>query len=376
MSGAGARRITVGVLAGGASAERQISLATGAWIAQNLPADRFDVVLLDPLALMSANPALDAVQRRQALALLADAGPEEDLQDRDRELPADFQAQMIEAAAGLHPATRPLFGATGGGPGIDVALIALHGPWGEDGRIQGLLETLGIPHTGSGVLASALAMDKVMAKRVLAAAGLAVPRGEVVTRRQLAADPVAAIGRAGSVGVPAIVKPAMQGSSIGMTLVQGAALLGAAIEEAHRYDDRALVEERVAGTELTCGVIGNDEPVALPLVEIVPKRAFFDYRAKYDPASSDEICPARVPAPVASAVQRAALRAHEALGCRGISRTDVIWDGTQAVVLEVNTMPGMTANSLLPKAARAAGIPFPELLARLVAWALEDRSSA
>ncbi len=369
-------RITVGVLAGGASAERQISLATGAWIARNLPSDRFDVVLLDPLALMATNPALTAEQRTQALTLLAGAGSDEALPERDRELPPDFQAQMVEAAAGLHPATRRLLGSSGKEAGIDVALIALHGPWGEDGRIQGLLETLGIPHTGSGVLASALAMDKVMAKRVLAAAGLAVPRGEVVTRRELAADAAAAVSRAASVSVPLIVKPVRQGSSIGMTLVREASEIGPALAEALAYDDRALVEEWIAGTELTGGVIGNDELVALPLVEIVPKRAFFDYRAKYDPASSDEICPARVTAEVASAVQQAALRAHTALGCRGISRTDVIWDGRRPVVLEVNTMPGMTANSLLPKAARAAGIPFSDLLARLIDWALEDRTPA
>ena len=370
-------RVTVGVLAGGASAERQISLATGAWIARNLPSDRFDVVLLDPLALMSANAALSGEQREHARSLLAGGERStEDLPERDLELPAEFRSQMAEAAAGLHPATRTLFGSAGGAAGIDVALIALHGPWGEDGRIQGLLETLGIPHTGSGVLASALAMDKVMTKRVLAAAGLAVPRGEVITRRQFAEDRSAAIGRARTIGVPAIVKPARQGSSIGMTLVDAPGDLGGAIDEALRYDDRAIVEERIGGTELTCGVIGNDDPIALPLVEIVPKRAFFDYRAKYDPASSDEICPARVAPDVASTVQRAALRAHDALGCRGISRTDLIWDGSRAVVLEVNTMPGMTANSLLPKAARAAGIPFSELLAKLVDWALEDRPSA
>jgi D-alanine-D-alanine ligase len=213
-------------------------------------------------------------------------------------------------------------------------------------------------------------MDKIMARKVFFAEGIPTPRGAVLTRREFEPDPEPALRRIAGF-VPAVVKPSRQGSSIGMSLVSETGDLQRALEEAFRYDSRVLVEERVSGTELTVGVIGNRDLTALPVVEIVTKRAFFDYRAKYDPSLSEEICPAGIPAKVASAVQRLAIRAHRALDCRGLSRVDLIRGARGLVVLEVNTMPGMTVNSLLPKAARAAGIDFPELLHRLVQLALE-----
>ena len=354
------RKIRVGVLAGGASAERQISLASGLQIAEQLPKDRYEVVMLDPLALMAHHPALTDEQRALAARLSAGGGTAEALPERDRELPARMQDTMHRASSALLSASSAL---SPTGDRIDVAFIALHGPWGEDGKIQGVLETFGIPYTGSGVLASALAMDKVMAKSVLAANGIDVPRGVVVTRDT---DRPA-------IAPPAVVKPVENGSSVGVTMVDDAAGYPAAIAEALRYDRRALVEERITGVELTVGVIGPDDDLqALPVIEIVPKRAFFDYRAKYDAGASDEICPARVPDAVAKRAQDLAIRAHRALGCRAISRLDLIWSPVtdRLVVLEVNTMPGMTANSLVPKAALVAGISFPELVDRLVGWAL------
>jgi D-alanine-D-alanine ligase len=158
-----------------------------------------------------------------------------------------------------------------------------------------------------------------------------------------------------------------------MSLVSEASAMRAALAEALAYDTRALVEERLSGIELTVGVIGNRQLEALPVVEIVPKRAFFDYRAKYDPSLSEEICPARIPPAAAAEAQRIAIATHRALGCRGLSRTDAILvEGRGPVVLELNTMPGMTINSLLPKAAQAAGLSFAELLDRLVRLALEE----
>ena len=356
------KKIRVGVLAGGASDERQISLASGFQIAEQLPKERYEVVMMDPLALMAHNPALTDEQRAMARRIASGAGAAEALPDRDRALPDQMQDQMNRGSSALAPATSALTG-----EGIDVAFIALHGPWGEDGKIQAVLETFGIPYTGSGVLASALAMDKVMAKTVLAANGIDVPRGVVVSSS--AERP--------SIAPPSVVKPVENGSSVGITMVDDPVDYPAAIAEALRYDHRALVEERVSGTELTVGVIGPDDDLqALPVIEIVPKRAFFDYRAKYDSGLSDEICPARVPDTVAKRAQDIALRAHRALGCRAISRTDLIWSpgpGDRMVTLEVNTMPGMTANSLVPKAAGVAGISFPELVERLVGWALEPR---
>lgn len=354
------KKIRVGVLTGGASAERDISLATGAQIARSLPSDRYEVVLLDPLAFMVNNPALTEEQRSQAKALLAGGAR----LDPAHELPKGLEAEIESAARALVPATRAISDTNAP---IDVVLIALHGTWGEDGRIQGLLDTIGIPYTGSGVKASALAMDKVMAKVVLASAGLDVPRGVVVRSAE-----GQEVGRAREIGFPVFVKPVESGSSVGASIVARVEDLGPAIAEALRYDDRVLVEEQLRGRELTVAVIGNDDLVPLPVIEIVTERPFFDYHAKYDAGASEEIVPARIPDDVARRAQEAALLAHQALDCRGMSRTDFIWSGDRLVALEVNTIPGMTANSLLPKAARAAGIEFGDLVSRFVEWALED----
>ncbi len=357
-----AKKIRVGILTGGASAERDISLAAGAQIARSLPSDRYEVVLLDPLAFMTRNPMLSEEQRAQGRALLAGGGRI----GPTHQLPRGLEEEIASASKALVPATRAI---TDVGDPVDVVFISLYGTWGEDGRIQGLLDTLGIPYTGSGVLASALAMDKVMAKTVLQTSGLDVPRGAVV-----AASHGADLERARAIGLPAFVKPVASGSSVGAAIVRTAEQLAPAIADALRHDDRALVEEYLEGRELTVAVIGNDHPTPLPVIEIVTKHEFFDYGAKYDTGESEEIVPAPIPEDIAHRVQDLAVRAHHALGCRGMSRTDFIWsrERDRIAVLEVNTIPGMTANSLLPKAARAAGIPFGELVTRLVEWALED----
>lgn len=354
------KKIRIGVLTGGASAERDISLATGAQIARSLPTDRYEVVLLDPLAFMVRNPAITAEQRAQADRLLK-GGARVDLA---HQLPKGLESEIESASKALVPATRAI--ADSAEP-LDVVLIALHGTWGEDGRIQGLLDTLGVPYTGSGVKASAIAMDKVMTKTLLAAAGLDVPRGAVV-RSATGAD----LDSARKVGMPAFVKPVASGSSVGASIVRQGEHLGPAISEALKFDERALVEEYLKGIELTVAIIGNDELQALPVIEIVPKREFFDYQAKYDTGGSEEIVPARIPGDIAKRAQELAIRAHRALDCRGMSRTDFVWAGDRMVALELNTIPGMTANSLLPRAAKAAGIEFGDLLGKLIGWALDD----
>jgi D-alanine-D-alanine ligase len=354
------KRIRVGVLTGGASAERDISLATGAEIAASLDPSRFEIVLLDPLAFMVRNPEITPAQREHAQRLVRGGGAR---LEPAHQLPRGLEKQIESASRALVPATRVMANAEP----IDVVLIALHGTWGEDGRIQGLLDTIGVPYTGSGVLASALAMDKEVAKQVLAAAGLDVPRG-VVVRGTGRAD----LDAARSVGLPAFVKPVGSGSSVGASIVTTDAELTPAIEAALPYDERVLVEEQIRGRELTVPVIGNDDLTALPVIEIITKRPFFDYSAKYDAGESEEVCPAEIPPDVAKRAQDLAVRAHRALHCRGMSRLDLMWSGDRIVALEVNTIPGMTANSLLPKAARAAGIEFGDLLARFVDWALED----
>jgi D-alanine-D-alanine ligase len=253
----------------------------------------------------------------------------------------------------------------------DVVFICLHGRFGEDGTVQGLLELLGLPYVGSGVLASALAMDKVMSKHLFAAAGLRSPEYVALS----VGDRVDVDGIVAAFGEKSVVKPANEGSSVGMTIVHQAAELAPAIEKAFAHDGCVLVERFVAGVEVTVGILGNKVPVALPTLEIVPEHEFYDYESKYVPGMSTHIIPARVSEAARAECQRLSLAAHEALGCRGISRADTIVaeDGT-VYLLEVNTIPGMTSTSLLPDAARAAGIEFPDLCAMLVGYALDDPS--
>ncbi|MCR4402230.1 MAG: D-alanine--D-alanine ligase [Firmicutes bacterium] len=256
----------------------------------------------------------------------------------------------------------------------DVVFIALHGRYGEDGCLQGLLEIMGIPYVGSGVLASALAMDKIMSKKLFRLEGLTCPRGIAVTR-----DDMRRTGEYGlaqevqeTLGFPVIVKPCREGSTIGLSLVKEPGSLHGALEHAFEYDSDVLVEEYVKGTEITVGVLGNREPRALPVIEIVSATGLYDYEAKYTKGLSEHIIPARIPDDAYAAAQDAAVRAHKAMGCRGMSRADFMVDpGGVPYILEVNTIPGMTETSLLPDAARAAGIDFPELVDMLIELALE-----
>lgn len=253
---------------------------------------------------------------------------------------------------------------------LDVAFVALHGPAGEDGAIQGALEVAGIPYTGSGVLASALAMDKRRSRQLFGFNGIPTPgylalrRDELPSREAGLAEEV---GR--TLGFPCVVKPNAQGSSIGVTLVRDADGLPPALDRAFALGDLALIEEHLRGVELTCAILDDPdrgEPVPLPLVEIVPRREFFDYEAKYTPGAAEEICPARLPAPAVWRAQSAALRAYRVLGCADFGRVDLFVREADVVVLEVNTIPGLTEGSLFPKAAQAAGIAFPALVERLI----------
>ena len=245
------------------------------------------------------------------------------------------------------------------GERIDVAFIALHGRYGEDGSIQGLLESMFIPYTGSGVLASALAMDKVAAKRAFVAAGLPVPK-------QVVFDTVEeALGAKLPFDLPAVVKPSREGSSVGVHIVKTRAEFEAGVKEAATHAGQLLVEQFVAGREVQGAVLDN---VALGVIEVKPAREFYDSTAKYGPGSGTQyIFPAELPPPLYQRVMDVSLAAHKALGCSGASRSDVIATPDGGVVLlEINTLPGMTETSLLPKIAAGRGIPFTELCLRLL----------
>lgn len=249
----------------------------------------------------------------------------------------------------------------------DVAFNALHGAWGEDGAVQGVLETLAIPYTHSGVLASALAMDKAKAKAVLAAAGVTVPGGGLFDRHLAARDHVMA--------PPYVVKPNAQGSSVGVFLVfEGANSPPRALAEpAWTYGEQVMVEPYIAGRELAVAVLGEAAgPKALAVTDIVAATGFYDYEAKYGEGGSKHIVPAQIPTETAAAAMRMAERAHAALGCRGLTRSDFRYDDVKGdlVLLEVNTQPGMTPTSLAPEQAAHTGLDFD----RLVHWIIEDAS--
>ena len=255
--------------------------------------------------------------------------------------------------------------------GYDVAFVAMHGAYGEDGCVQGLLEVLHMPYTFSGVAASAVASEKQLSKAVYEAAKIRAPRGvDLAAGTVLTDDQVDSL--VGELGLPLFVKPAANGSSFGISRVTERAGVNDAIARASGGGGRVLIEECVEGTEITVPVIGNEEPSALPIVEIVTGAEFYDLKVKYEPSSMHHVIPARLMPGVYAKAQDLAVRAHRALGCRGCSRSDFIVtaDG-EPVILETNTIPGMTAESLLPDSARHGGIEFPELCTRFIEYALE-----
>ena len=341
----------VAVLMGGISSERDISLSTGRQILASLDAEKYDAFGVDAALLPgSSRGVLKGAESE--ISSVAEACKA--LAESNRLVSMDA---IVNADSGLRP---------------DVVFLALHGKYGEDGTVQGMLDLLGIPYTGSGVLASALAMDKSMTKKVLAADGVAVPQSVDFTVRNGEWDRAAVAKAVEAVGYPVMVKPSRQGSTIGMTKVNAAGELNNAIKQAAAYDEQIIVEQFVAGMELTVGVLGNDDPVALPVIEIVPKGDYYDYESKYAAGGSQHIIPARLTAEQTAQAQEMALLAFRSLGCRGMARVDIIVGLQGMCVLEVNTIPGMTPTSLLPDAAKAKGIGFGRLLDMLIDFALES----
>jgi D-alanine-D-alanine ligase len=248
---------------------------------------------------------------------------------------------------------------------LDCAFIALHGRFGEDGQIQGIVEALKVPYTGSGVEASKLAMDKIASLGIFAVHGLRVPRYKTFDMESYNPHWKAH----NNLGFPLVIKPATHGSSIGLSIVDDPSGLDRAVEEAFSFDPRVIIQEYIAGREITVGIL-DEKP--LPVIEIVPKNRFFDYEAKYQKGLTDYIVPAQLTGNLVKKVQNAALSAHKCLGCFGCSRVDMIIDkNNEAFILEINTIPGLTETSLLPKAALVAGIDFTGLCFKLIELAYE-----
>ncbi len=356
----GKKRLRVVILMGGPSPERDVSLTSGLQVLQAIDPAQYDALPYEITREGKFLPRPDLVRLTGPGA--ASAPPQ--------------VGRVPAAAESTALAPHRIEDAVGGGT-VDLAFIALHGTYGEDGTIQGLLELLGIPYTGSGVLASALAMDKLRSRQVGQANGLPFPAFVVVDGGAWPGNQAEVRSKvATELGFPCVVKPNAQGSSIGVTIVRAADGLVPAVERALEYGEVVLVEKQLQGTELTCAILEDPKtgsPVPLPLIEIVPKRDFFDYQAKYEPGASLEIIPARIPAVLARQAQQLALRAHRALGCEGMSRVDMFACEGKIVLLEVNTIPGLTPGSLLPRAAAAAGIDFTELINRIIRNALRRK---
>jgi D-alanine-D-alanine ligase len=271
----------------------------------------------------------------------------------------------------------PVTVAPGGGLlDADVAFPVLHGPHGEDGSIQGTLETLGVPYVGAGVAASAVCLDKVLFKDVMA--GLAVPQVAYagIRQEQFDADPGAALARAEAVGLPAFVKPAHLGSSVGIVRVERGDQLGSALGVAFAHDGLAIVERAAGGVEVECGVLqapAGERPVALASEpgEIVFAGEFYDYDAKYTAGGMELVIPARISASATERVRELALATFQAVGCEGLARVDFFVDGEQVLVNELNTMPGFTPTSVYAKLLEASGVPYPLLLDRLCRLGIE-----
>lgn len=327
----------VAVLMGGRSSEREISLRTGRGIAQALRNLGHEVSAVDT----ATGRLLPAGEEERAALPAAEAAG----------LPAKAEVAVAGSAA-LREA--------------DVVFVALHGGEGEDGTIQALLELTGRPYTGSGVMASAVAMNKAMSKRIFEHAGIPTPRWVLLADGRMPARlDLDALG-----GLPIVVKPNAEGSTVGLTIVTSATDLPAAIELAARYGPEVLVEEFIPGRELTVAVIGDE---ALPIVEIRPKSGFYDYESKYTAGASEYFCPADLPGPLAARVLDLGIRAHQVLGCAGVSRVDFRLDArNEAWCLEVNTVPGMTPTSLVPMAAKARGMTYDQVVQRMLDLAVAE----
>lgn len=326
-------KLKIMVLMGGKSPEHEVSISSGTEVVKNLDPRKYEIL---PVVISKDGDVWKLTNKKSLVALgntLTQRGPSKEIllaESKDISKVDSMREKMV-----------------------DVAFIAMHGPYGEDGTVQGMLELAGIRYTGAAVLASAIGMDKEMFKKVMKAEGIRTPKS--------------------STKFPCFIKPYNQGSSVGASIAKNNHELNKSLRLAQKFSNKVLVEEYLKGIELTCSVIGNEDPIALPIVEIVPlKGDFFDYESKYTESGSEEIVPARISKTLTKKVQKLAIKVYKAIGCRGFGRIDfILKDNKEPVVLEINTIPGLTPMSLLPKAAKAMGITYSQLLDRIIKYASE-----
>lgn len=350
-------KVRVAVLFGGQSGEHDVSLRSAETVMRGLDPERYEVIPVgvtrdgrwitggDPFAALTANSPLFALTDGSAPVGEPD--------------PASTPESSVPAL---------LAG------GVDVVFPVLHGPMGEDGTVQGLLELTGVPYVGAGVLGSSLAMDKAMAKTVLAQEGLPQAPWRLVSRKEWERDPEGVVAWVGEIiGYPCFVKPANMGSSVGVGKAHDPSELPAAMKQACRYDRRIVIEKGIDARELEISVLGNDEPIASIVGEIVPANEFYDYEAKYISDDSELIVPAAIDASTMAEIQELAIAAFHALDLAGMARIDFLMDRNtdQIFINEVNTIPGFTAISMYPLLWQASGVSLDELVDRLLGLALE-----
>ncbi|MGQ0679086.1 MAG: D-alanine--D-alanine ligase family protein [Actinomycetota bacterium] len=340
-------KLRVALLFGGRSAEHEVSCVSAAHVAAALDPNRYEVV---PIAITRTG---------------------------DWVLPEGFSRAEGPLISIFGPFGRPAAGAEPADPGrFDVVFPVLHGPYGEDGTVQGLLELAGVAYVGSGVLGSAVGMDKAMMKLAFTAAGILSPKYLVVRRMDWESGRQEQLERAASLGFPSFSKPANLGSSVGISKCSDDQELAAGIDQAFEYDEKMLVEQGIIGREIECAVLGNHHPEASVCGEVVPGRQFYDYQAKYLDPASKTIVPAYLPQEASDQIRSEAVRAFRAVGAAGLARVDFFYTSSGEVLInEINTMPGFTEISMFPKLWAASGLGYPALIDRLIQLALERHRS-
>ena len=334
------KKTNIVVLMGGKSPEYNVSVASGIEIVKKLSKRKYDIspILISPNGkhwyLSSPHSILN--------------------------LPNPLDPQVLPDDL-IPPVRKTLNGLSQLNVHIDVVFIAMHGPCGEDGTVQGMLDLAEVKYTGSGVLASAIGMDKLVFRQIMASYKILVPKYVVIKKNETLSKITKILGKP-----PYFVKPNNQGSSVGNSIVKTRKDLKKALNLAWKFSNIALVDEYLKGREFTIGVIGDKKPKAFPVVEIVTNQEFFDYKAKYQDEGTQEIVPATVDKKIAKMIQDVAISIFTKLSCRGVARVDFILKGKKLYVLEINTIPGMTENSLIPKSARAAGMSSSQLLDTII----------
>jgi D-alanine-D-alanine ligase len=364
-------RLRIGIFAGGRSAEHEVSIASAEAVLRAIDRDRYEPYLVyidrEGRWLLPGGPAPQLEDAQRLAGLLGAATPDEEvakLRTREAHL---VPAALEEQAVAARTAVRSLADA------IDVAFLVVHGPYGEDGTLQGFLELAGIPYTGAGVLASAVAMDKVVFKDLMRGHGLPVVAYTWFRRSAWLREPDHVVRKvAETIGDRSVVKPARLGSSVGMSIVHGPDELPAALDEGFAYDSKVIVEAYVEhARELECGVLGNDDPVVFEPGEVRSTHEFYDYEAKYVEGLAAVDPRADVDPELAARLKELALASYRAVDAAGMARVDFLVDGEDVYLSEMNTLPGFTTTSMFPKQAELAGLPFDRLIDRLIELARE-----